>query len=157
MQEKETSLPNNVIDIDLSATRKKRIRIDGDDNRILELNTSDLGIFGRLKESESSMAEFTKQAMQNWPDDFDNEESINSAIQLFKEADENMRKTLDYIFDAPVSKLCAPSGTMFDPVNGRFRYEHIMETLSGVYESDLSLEVNKVSNRVRKHTDKYTK
>lgn len=143
----------NVVDIDLSPIRKKKIRIDGDDSRILELNTSDLGILGRLKESESSITQFTKDAMKQLPDDF---EELDSAISLFKDADANMRKTIDYIFDAPVSKLCAPSGTMFDPINGKFRYEYIMETLSPLYEADLTSEVEKVNLRVKKYTEKYT-
>lgn len=147
-----TTTPD-IVDIDLSPIRKKRIRIDGDNKRILELNTSDLGIFGRLKESEESIVQITKTAMQKYSE---NLEEMDQAINLFGEADENMRKTLDYIFDAPVSKLCAPNGTMFDPINGKFRYEYIMEVLSGLYENELTLEVDKVNTRVRKHTDKYT-
>lgn len=150
---KTVTTTSDFVDIDLSPIRKKRIRIDGDNKRILELNTSDLGIFGRLKESEESIIQITKTAMQKYSE---NLEEMDQAINLFGEADENMRKTLDYIFDAPVSKLCAPSGTMFDPINGKFRYEYIMEVLSGLYENDLTLEVDKVNTRVRKHTDKYT-
>ena len=39
---------NDVIDIKL-AVEKKRIRIDGDDNRIIELDTADLTILERLQ------------------------------------------------------------------------------------------------------------
>ena len=36
------------IDVDLSVTKKKKIRINGDNNKIIELNTSDLNILERL-------------------------------------------------------------------------------------------------------------
>ena len=39
--------------IDLSVFRKKQFTIDGDENRILELDTSDLNIIKRIKESKS--------------------------------------------------------------------------------------------------------
>ncbi len=147
---------NNVVDINLNQIGKKRIRIDGDDNRILELNTSDLGIFGRLQKSEEDITQLTKEAMKNWPEEAD-KDSFEISAKIFKEVDTRMREILDFIFDAPVSELCAPSGTMFDPINGKLRYEHIMEIIGSLYESDITTEVDKMSARVKKHTDKYTK
>ena len=152
----KTKTPNNVIDIDLSSVSKKRVRIDGDDSRILELNTSDLGIFGRLKKSEDDITQLTKDAMLNWPEESE-EDSIAVTAKIFEETDKRMREIMDFIFDAPVSELCAPTGTMFDPINGKFRYEHIMDVLGGVYETDIESEVKQMSSRVKKHTDKYTK
>ena len=147
---------DNIVDINLNRIGKKRIRIDGDDNRILELNTSDLGIFGRLQKSEEDITQLTKEAMKNWPEEAD-KDSFEISAKIFKEVDTRMREILDFIFDAPVSELCAPSGTMFDPINGKLRYEHIMEIIGSLYESDITTEVDKMSARVKKHTDKYTK
>ena len=147
---------DNIVDINLNRIGKKRIRIDGDDSRILELNTSDLGIFGRLQKSEEDITQLTKEAMKNWPEEAD-KDSFEISAKIFKEVDTRMREILDFIFDAPVSELCAPSGTMFDPINGKLRYEHIMEIIGSLYESDITTEVDKMSARVKKHTDKYTK
>lgn len=156
MASKTTKPKNDVVDISLSAINKKKIRIDGDDNRILELNTSDLGIFGRLKKSEDDITQLTKDAMLNWPEDSDGDAMAVTA-KIFEDTDKRMREIMDFIFDAPVSELCAPTGTMFDPINGKFRYEHIMDVLGGVYETDIESEVKQMSSRVKKHTDKYTK
>lgn len=147
---------NDVVDINLNQIGKKRIRIDGDDSRILELNTSDLGIFGRLQKSEEDITQLTKDAMENWPKESD-ESSFEVTTKIFNTIDARMREILDFIFDAPVSELCAPNGTMFDPINGKLRYEHIMEIIGSLYESDITTEVDKMSARVKKHTDKYTK
>ena len=69
----------DIVDLDLSAIRKKRFRVDGDDSKILELNTSDLNILPRLKESYPKLQELSKQAAEEWPEDFgeDSEDSIN--------------------------------------------------------------------------------
>lgn len=149
----------NIIDLDLSSIQKKRFRIDGDDSRILELNTSDMGILGRLKDSEGKIAELTSNAVKNWPDDIvENvtDSDIDSAIKVFNDADKGMKEIIDYIFDAPVSKICVPNGTMFDPINGEFRYEHIIEALGKLYEANITTEIDNVSTRIKKHTAKYT-
>lgn len=154
----------DIVDLDLSAIRKKRFRVDGDDSKILELNTSDLNILPRLKESYPKLQELSKQAAEEWPEDFgeDSEDSINSpemekAVKFLRKIDDEMRSIIDYIFDAPVSAVCADSGSMYDPINGQFRYEHIINTLGNLYEVELSSEMDKVSARVQKHTNKYTK
>ena len=64
---------------------------------------------------------------------------------------------MDYIFNSNVSELCAPDGSMYDPINGKFRFEHIIDTLAALYETDVSGEMNKLANRVKKHTDKYVR
>ena len=67
-----------------------------------------------------------------------------------------MRQLIDYIFNSNVSEVCAPDGTMYDPIDGQFRFEHIINCLVALYENNIDLEVKQISNRVRKYTDKYT-
>ena len=44
MDNKTNTTPEeNIIDLDLSVTAKKRVRINGDQNRILRINPSDMG------------------------------------------------------------------------------------------------------------------
>ena len=90
MASKTTKTKSDVVDISLSAINKKKIRIDGDDNRILELNTSDLGIFGRLKKSEDDITQLTKDAMLNWPEDSDGDAMAITA-KIFEDTDKRMR------------------------------------------------------------------
>ena len=163
MASKKTANTNDVIDISLSTIRKKRFRIDGDNTRILELNTSDLNILGRLKEAYPKLLNLTENAVKNWPsmeEDVENvfeSEKTTQVINILEEIDTEMRKLMDYIFDSNVSEICAPYGSMYDPINGGFRFEHIIETLSPLYETDLVGETNKISTRLQKHTSKYVK
>lgn len=163
-KDKVTTQQQDVTDISLSIVRKKRFRIDGDDSRILELNTSDLNILARLKETYPKLVALAEDAFKNLPEvnstsedyDFATDEATTTLVTALADADKKMRELIDYIFDSNVSELCAPSGSMYDPINGAFRFEHIINTLSALYEADISSEMGKVARRVKKHTDKYT-
>lgn len=154
----------DVTDISLSVVRKKRFRIDGDDSRIIELNTSDLNILARLKEAYPKLVTLAEKAFKNLPEvdgtaedyNFATDEATATLVTTLTEADKKMRELIDYIFDSNVSELCAPSGSMYDPINGAFRFEHIISTLSALYEADISSEMGTIARRVKKHTDKYT-
>lgn len=152
----------NIIDIDLSVTRKKKFRINGDNTRFLELNTSDLGIFSRLKAVYPKMKESSAQAAQLLEsniEDTEDEDGLRAIEQLAKlsEIDAQLRNQLDEIFDSNVSEVCAPDGTLYDPFNGAFRFEHIIDVLTGLYETNLQQEFRAMTQRVEKHTKKYTK
>lgn len=154
-----TNMQNDVVDINLSVIRKKRFRIDGDDNRILELNTSDLGVLSRIKEAYPKLQELNERAIQDWPNsdaDHVGEEDYEAVVNVLKGIDTEMRQLIDYIFNSNVSEVCAPDGTMYDPIDGQFRFEHIINCLVALYENNIDLEVKQISNRVRKYTDKYT-
>lgn len=154
-----TNMQNDIVDINLSAIRKKRFRIDGDDNRILELNTSDLGVLSRIKEAYPKLQELNERAIQDWPNsdaDHVGEKDYEAVVNVLKGIDTEMRQLIDYIFNSNVSEVCAPDGTMYDPIDGQFRFEHIINCLVALYENNIDLEVKQISNRVRKYTDKYT-
>lgn len=159
------SAPNDVDDvqdIDLSVIRKKRFRIDGDSSRILELNTSDLGIATRLDEAYdklNSLVEEVGSILQDTPTEEDelSREKLKQMNEALKKLDTEMRRYVDYIFDANVSEVCAPFGNMWDPVNGAFRYEHIIDTITRLYENNINAEFGKIKARVNKRVSQYTK
>ena len=147
IKEKEN---NSVVDISLDVAKRTRFRINGDNNSIIELNLSDLGILDRLKEGMYKLQEETAK-LAELPDDLDN------LSEAMKKIDEKMREYVDYIFDYPVSDVCAKYGTMYDPKNGKFRYETIIEGLVKLYTDNINDEYHNIEARLKKHTDKYTK
>ena len=140
----------NIVDIDLSVTKKKQFRIDKDDNRIIELNTSDTNILSRLQKVYPRLDELSEKASVLGED-------ADADIKVLKEMDEELRKCIDYLFDSDVSSVCAPFGSMFDLFNGQFRFEHILEALFPLYENNIDDEYGKLTKRMSKHTDKYIK
>ena len=142
---------NNIVDIDLSVTKKKQFRIDGDDTRIIELNTSDMSILSRLQESYPRLDELGTKAMSMSSDD-----TLETTAALLTEIDKEMRDILNFIFDSDIADVCAPDGSMFDMFNGQFRFEHILSKLVGLYEKNIDNEYKLMAKNIAKHTEKYT-
>lgn len=147
--------------IDLSATRKKRFHVnrDTDNDGILELNTSDMSIITRLEQLYPKLDALSQDAAVKQLNlkDTDNERAATKISQALVRIDSQMRQIIDDIFDSNVSEVCAPQGSMFDPFNGEFRFEHIIDVLSKLYENNLNTEFRKMSEKMKKRTDKYTK
>lgn len=166
-QEMENQIPetsakmeSEVTDIDLGFVEKKRFRICGDYNRMLELNVSDLNIASRLKTGYPKLKALlseVKEKIDSIPDDLDDEEMLGELADTLTEIDKEMRGIIDYIFDTNASEVCAPSGNMYDPVNGQCRFERIIEKLSALYTNGLDEEFRKIKNRVEGKTSKYTR
>lgn len=158
---------NNIIDLDLSVTSKKQFRINGDDDRILELNTSDMGIIARVTDFYPKLKELQNRAtdlMSGIDEEALESEDLDTSIPVLatvaerlKAIDQEMRDMIDQVFDAPVSEICAPDGSMYDPFNGNFRFEYIINLLMSQYEGNLNAEYKKVQAQMAKHTGKYKK
>lgn len=148
------------IDLDLSKLRRKRIRIDGDDNRILELDTSDLGVISRLKDLQPKLDELTKEGEElSLIGDLSEDENFNSLADKFKSLDNKMREILDTLFQSNVSEVCAPTGSMLDPIGGVYRWEVIIDSLINLYNDTIKKETKKAEDKnvagVKAHTSKY--
>lgn len=149
---------SDIQDIDLGFVEKKKFRIAGDYNRMLELNVSDMNIYSRYVKAYPQLQEFAKNASEKVQKiDVDSDNAMTDIASFLEEIDVEMRKLIDYIFDTNASEACAPSGNMFDPVNGEFRFEHIIGTLSKLYTTGFEDEISKFKNKTAKHTSKYTK
>lgn len=156
---------NDIIDLDLSITKKKKFRFDKDDNRIVEINTSDMNLLQRVDIAYPKLQELQEQASkltEGLDEDITATESraidsIAIMAERLSAIDTKMRELLDYMFDAPVSKAAAPDGSMYDPFNGSFRYEHIIAIVMKQYEDNLQSEFGKMEKQLKKHTDKYTR
>lgn len=157
----ETVKEPDVVDVDLGFVERKRFRINGDYSRMLELNVSDMNIFSRMKTGYPKLKTLVKEAqekVQSIPDDLeDTEATLGAMADCLEDIDKKMRDLIDYIFDSNVSEICAPSGNMYDPVGGEWRFERIIDKISTLYANGLHAEFNKMKNRVETKTGKYTK
>lgn len=147
--------------IDLSATRKKRFNVDlgSGSYRVLEIDTSDMTIINRLEQLYPKLQKLSQEAALKQLDlkDNDNERVITKLSQALTKIDAQMREIVDEIFNSNVSEVCAPSGSMFDPFNGEFRFEHIIDKISALYRNNVNDEFKKMAAKMRKRTSKYTK
>lgn len=144
-------VPTDVVDLDLSAIQKKRIRINGDNTKILELNLSDMNIMARIQEAYPKLDAIQQKVMKFAESADGNEEED---IKALKEFDNEMRDLVDFIFNANVSEVCADDGSMYDPMGGMFRYEYILDKITSLYESNLNKEFRSMRARVNKYAKK---
>lgn len=147
-EEIKNSTPD-IIDVNIDSAKKQKFRINGNNDAIIELNLSDLGIMDRLQSGMEKLSE----EMANIAALSNDDENLS---EMLKQADQKMREYVDYIFDYPVSAVCAKYGTMYDPKDGKFRYESIIDGLTKLYADNINNEYNKIRHRLAKHTDKYT-
>ena len=158
---KEEVKEPDVVDVDLGFVEKKKFRINGDFNRMLELNVSDLNVFSRLKTDYPKLDKLLKEAQEkitSIPDDMeDKSELVGKLADTLDDIDAQMRTLIDHIFDTNASEICAPSGNMFDPVGGQWRFERIIDKLTSLYANGLHAEFDKVKANVDKKVSKYTK
>ena len=155
----DTLIDDDIIDIDLSATARRKFRINGDNNRLVELNPSDLSIITRIDTADKKLKACiaSLQEMADAPSESD--EDIKALGAKFSKVDDEMRKLVDYIFQSNVSDVCVPKGqgSMYDPFNGKYRYEHIIEALLNFYQGNIQAEYKKLRATVANKTSKYTK
>lgn len=156
--EEEVEKPTDEIqDLDLTETRKKRFRINGDNNSILEINTADMRILNRLEVAYKKLQNLAEEATEMLMSEEDEDIEHSTIGEKLDTIDSKMRKILDELFDTNVSEVCAPDGTMYDPYGGKFRFEYLIDVIGNLYEKNLTTEIKLMSKRMAKHTDKYTK
>lgn len=147
-----------ITNLDLSTIKRRKITIDGDPDRFIELNISDMTITNRLAEAYPKLQKLQEDAIAEISKDTDDDaDELTELANTINKIDKDMRKYIDYIFDYPVSQACAPSGSMYDPCNGKFRYEHILDALFTLYSNGITAEFDKLKNRVETKAQKYTK
>ena len=152
---------DGVINVDIAPIKKKRFSINGNLQNMLELNVSDINIVQRLNKALKQLNKLQEDAVATSKKiadaDMENDDSLEVVSQELENIDNKMRELVDFIFNAPVSQTCAKDGSMYDMFKGAFRYEHIIESLMKLYESNIKLEYSQMRSRVSKHTNKYTK
>ena len=96
------------------------------------------------------MLAFVEEAQAAITDDPD------STLDQLMKINEDMKNLLDYAFDSKIADKACPNGTLYDPINGKFRFEYIMEKLIGLYDTNFNNEFELMKKRINNHTSKYT-
>ena len=145
----KVAVEDDIIDIEIAPIKRKKFRLNGDNNKVIALNISDLNIATRLEKGWKELQNIAEKVANVNVD----EENFTDVLQ---EYNQEMKDQIDYIFDSEVADKAADGGTMYDPYNGVLRYEHILDTLLKLYETNITKEFNAMKRRVTKHTEKYT-
>ena len=155
LSDTENTENNGVIDLKINTVEKKRFRINGDNNRVLELHTADTNVIPRLNKGYKELNKLVQDMTAIDAENTKTDEDFERLAEQLQVIDTKMREQLDYIFDANVSEICAPVGSMCDLKDGKFQFEHILETLAPLYEKDFTEELGKLRQNVSKLTAKH--
>ena len=155
--ELNSAATSDVQDVDLGFVEKKKFRIAGDFSRMIELNVSDLNIFSRYKTTAPKLDALLHDAQEKIKETVSEDEGVDldKIADALDDIDKQMRELVDYLFDSPVSQACAPSGNMFDPVDGDYRFNRIINKLADLYTTGLAAQIKEFDDKTSKHTKKY--
>lgn len=136
--------------------KRKKFSIDGDETRVIELDTGDTGILARwngVQEWLMSAAQELEELSKLTPDE---EQAVNVS-RRFAEIDAGAKERLNFLFDSDVCTPIAGNGALIRFVNGDPLFMLILDTLVPLFEADIKIEYEKSKKRIEKHTAKYAK
>ena len=142
--------------IDLGfSINKKRFSVNGDTNKIIEFNPSDLGMPSRLAKALpkfNDLDEKWKKLNLNKDnlDDSDTDSQIknlNDFSKQFDEIEQEIRDIIDYVFDGDVADKLLGNSSAFTLEDGFFRYERIITGMVKCYEQNIQDEAPKFNKR----------
>lgn len=173
---KNKPVEKNIQTLDLDIDTRKKFAINGDLTRVIAIDTADIGVIQRLREAMHKMnslqqkfdkisksangleerakkTEYIEDDVPGFTQDIDTFSDDLADLELA------MRELVDGIFDSPgMCEIILGNASVFSPVNGRVKYEQIIDTLVKLYENDIATEVSKLNReKIKTKTSKYIK
>lgn len=136
------------------------VAINGDKNKTISFCPSDINISVRYKESLKVFEKLSEKAKNIFNDDLRDNDALFKQIEQYKEIDDTIKKTIDYIFNAEISKKAfGKSSCLSKTSNGKHAFENLMDSLLGLCNKCYSKKVDNIKNNYnsQKYLYKYKK
>ena len=129
----------------------KEYQIGDDENAVIRINTTDVGILARLNEAVKNIEQIQKK--------YENAEKAEStdAIQLITECDKDIREQINYIFDSDVCTVAFGEVNCLSLVGGKPIFENFLEVLIPVMQADFESAQKISDEKVGKYTSQVKK
>ena len=141
---------------------KQTIQLNGNPEKVIELDLGDSNIITRLSEGADKIENLVKERqnlhelLANGNDsDESNISYYKNLASKFKELENSMREIINEIFEYDVCTPFLGTSSVFSIKNGEFAFEKIINSLMELYEDSIRKESNNLKQRLAKHTDKY--
>ena len=121
----------------------KRLVINGDENRIIVVNPTDVGIVARYKEK---LPEIEKLSAENG-----NSEEIPDIL------DKKVREFVDYIIGSPVSETVFGKTNCLSMAGGQTIFENFLTAYMEYMKPEIKAEYERSKSRVEKYTKQLAK
>lgn len=116
----------------------KRLAINGDENRVIVVNPTDVGIVTRYREK---LPEIEKLS----PDTADSEEIADVL-------DKKVREFVDYIIGSPVSEIVFGKTNCLSMAGGQTVFENFLTAYMEYMKPEIKAEYERSKKRVEKYT-----
>lgn len=129
----------------------KEYQIGDDENAVIRINTTDVGILARLNEAVRNIEQIQKK--------YENAEKAEStdAIQLITECDKDIREQINYIFCSDVCTAAFGEVNCLSLVGGKPIFENFLEVLIPVMQADFESAQKISDEKVGKYTSQVNK
>lgn len=121
----------------------KRLAINGDENRVIVVNPTDIGVLSRYKEKSP---EFEKLSAESG-----NSEEIPDIL------DKKVREFVDYIIGSPVSEIVFGKTNCLSMSGGQTVFENFFTAYMEYMEPEIKAEYERSKNRIKKYTQQLPK
>ncbi len=121
----------------------KRLAINGDENRIIVVNPTDVGIVARYKEK---LPEIERLSAENG-----NSEEIPDIL------DKKVREFVDYIIGSPVSETVFGKTNCLSMAGGQTIFENFLTAYMEYMKPEIKAEYERSKSRVEKYTKQLAK
>ena len=131
----------------------KEFTINGDENRVIRFNPSDVAMLKRLNQAKENILEAMKG---NEDIELDEEgkpiDSLENASKIIRHIDNTIKEQINYIFNYEVADVVFGEQSPMANVNGLPLYVRFMESIKPVIEEAMKEERKKSRKRVEKYT-----
>ncbi len=144
---------NTGIVVDDGSIRESIRNRHGDEIGVFYFRPTDIGIIDRYNKVAAEFDKITAP-LENVNINPDGTADENNAAEMaaMKEAEENLYKACDYLFDGNMSEAFFGKMHPFSPVGGRFYCENVLEAVGKYISAQFDSEVKKINNRVNRYT-----
>lgn len=156
MDNKEMNSNQKPVQISIFDGRKQYevVNKQGEVLGILLINPSDVGIVERYEKVSQMMEDSVEKLREIGVTGNGNAEEMKFADAL-KEASDEIKKNVDYLFDGNVSDTFFARTNPFSPIGDKFYIENVMEVVAKVIEIEFDTVVKKAKKRAAKYTNRY--
>lgn len=136
----------------------KEFTINGDPNRVIRFNPSDLNLLERFDQAEKTIDEEQKKLQEDIElkangEPAENQEDIEESIEVIRKVNKLIKDQIDFIFDSDVSDVVFGNQSPMSTVKGKPLFERVFDAIRPVLEKEITKEMKASEKRINKYTD----
>lgn len=130
----------------------REFTINGDENKVLRVNTSDLNLAKRAKKAQKELSLIADECMN-----IDENMSIDESIAKLDALDTKVKNTVDYIFNSNASDIVFGEMSSVSICDGQPVFQNFLDAIIPEIEKDTQAEIKKSQRNIKKYTSQVKK